>query len=247
MSAGEKPRPSNPALFTTTRWSVVLAAGDGRSKESEGALAWLCEQYWFPLYAYARHRGHRPPEAEDLVQGFFVRVLERKIFSDLDAERGRFRAFLLACFHHYMASVWTKSQAQKRGGKAELVPLDEATAEERYRRDFTDTGTPERDFDRVWALTLLDRVFSRLREECEAEGKAGRFAVIQPFLQSEREGRNYEDAAKELNMTATALRVTVFRLRQRFRDMLVDEIRQTVADPSEVPAEIRHLFQALGK
>jgi RNA polymerase sigma-70 factor (ECF subfamily) len=225
---------------------VVLAAGDERSVESEGALAWLCEQYWFPLYAYARHRGHRPPEAEDLVQGFFALVLQRKIFSGFDAERGRFRAFLLACFHHHMAQVWTSSQAQKRGGGVEAVPLDEAAAEERYRRDFTDPSTPERDFDRAWALTLLERVFARLREECEGDGKAGRFAVIQPFLQSEREGRNYEEAAAGLNVTATALRVTVFRMRQRFRDMLVDEIRQTVADPNEVAAEIRHLFTALG-
>ena len=224
-----------------------MAARDGKSAESEGALAWLCEQYWFPLYAYARHRGHQPPEAEDLVQGFFVRVLERHIFAELRAERGRFRAFLLACFHHYMVSEWAKSQTQKRGGGVSPVPLDEAEAEERYRRDFTYLDTPERDFDRAWALTLLDRVFSRLRLECEAEGKGGRFAVIQPFLQSEREGRSYEDAALELRMTPTALRVMVFRMRQRFRDMLVDEIQQTVAKPEDVAAELRHLFTALGK
>jgi RNA polymerase sigma-70 factor (ECF subfamily) len=247
VSFSEKPNPQNPELFTTTRWSVVLAARDGQSAESEGALAWLCEQYWFPLYAYARHRGNQPPEAEDLVQGFFLRVLERKIFSDLTAERGRFRAFLLACFHHFIVTEWAKTQTQKRGGGAAAVPLDEAEAEARYRRDFTDPDTPERDFDRAWALTLLDRVFSRLRIECEAEGKGGRFAVIQPFLQSEREGRSYEDAASELRMNPTALRVMVFRMRQRFRDMLVDEIRQTVANPSDVAAELRHLFTALGK
>ena len=224
-----------------------MAARDGKTAESEGALAWLCEQYWFPLYAYARHRGYGPHEAEDLVQGFFLRVLERKIFSELTAERGRFRAFLLACFHHFMVSEWAKTRAQKRGGGMNAVPLDEAEAEERYRRDFTHPDSPERDFDRAWALTLLDRVFSRLRSECEAEGKGGRFAVIQPFLQSEREGRSYEDAAAELGMTATALRVMVFRMRQRFREMLVDEIRQTVANPDDVAAELRHLFTALGK
>jgi RNA polymerase sigma factor (sigma-70 family) len=247
VSSSDRPKSGNPELFTTTRWSVVLAARDGKAGESEGALAWLCERYWFPLYAYARHRGYRPPEAEDLVQGFFVRVLERQIFSELRAERGRFRAFLLACFHHFMASEWAKNKAQKRGGGVVAVPLDEAEAEERYRRDFTAPGNPERDFDRAWALTLLDRVFSSLRLECEAEGKGGRFAVIQPFLQSEREGRSYEDAAAELQMTPTALRVTVFRLRQRFREMLVDEIRQTVANADDVAAELRHLFTALGK
>jgi DNA-directed RNA polymerase specialized sigma24 family protein len=247
VSSSDKANTPNPELFNTTRWSVVLAAGNTKSAESEGALAWLCEHYWFPLYAYARQRGHRPPEAEDLVQGFFVRVLEREIFSDLSAERGRFRAFLLACFHHFMASEWAKTQSQKRGGGAIPVPLDEATAEERYARDFTESGTPEQDFDRAWALTLLDRVFERLRGECEAEGKGGRFSVIQPFLQSEREGRNYENAAAELAVTPTALRVMVFRMRQRFRDMLIDEIRQTVASAGEVAAELRHLFMALGK
>lgn len=247
MSSGEKLKPSGPALFNTTRWSVVLAAGNVKSADSDGALAWLCEQYWFPLYAYARHRGHRPPEAEDLVQGFFMRVLERHMFASLDAERGRFRAFLLACFNHFMATEWAKSQTQKRGGGQQTVPLDEATAEERYQRDFTHAESPEKDFDRAWALTLLERVFARLRSECEAEGKGGRFAVIQGFLQTEREGRSYEEAAAQLGVTATALRVIVFRMRQRFRDMVVDEIRQTVADPSEVASELRHLFMALGK
>lgn len=245
MSSGEKPRQSDPSLFTTTRWSVVIAAGKSGSKESDGALAWLCEQYWYPLYAFARHRGHRPPEAEDLVQGFFERVLERKIFSELDAERGRFRAFLLACFHHFIVSEWAKSQTIKRGGGVAPVPLDDATAEERYQRDFTDAGNPERDYDRAWALTLLERVFRRLRLECEAEGKGGRFAVIQPFLQTER-GNNYEEAAAKLDVTPNTLRVIVFRMRQRFRDMVIEEISQTVADPAEVAAELRHLFAALG-
>ena len=123
----------------------------------------------------------------------------------------------------------------------------EAAAEERFQRDFTDPGSPERDFDRAWALTLLDRVFARLKGECEAEGKGGRFQVVQPFLQTEREGRSYEDAAAQIGVTATALRVMVFRMRQRFREMVVHEIQQTVANPDEVAAELRHLFTALGK
>jgi RNA polymerase sigma factor (sigma-70 family) len=247
VSPGEKAKPSDPNLFATTRWSVVLAAGKDRSPESDGALAWLCEHYWYPLYAFARHKGHNPHESEDLVQGFFVRILERQIFSDLDAERGRFRAFLLACFNHYMASEWAKKQTQKRGGGQFAIPLEEAAAEERFQRDFTDPGSPERDFDRAWALTLLSRVFTRLKEECEAEGKGGRFQVVQPFLQTEREGRSYEEAAAQIGMTATALRVMVFRMRQRFREMVVHEIQQTVANAEEVAAELRHLFTALGK
>lgn len=226
---------------------MVLAAGKDHSVESDGALAWLCEHYWYPLYAYARHRGNGPHGAEDLVQGFFARVLERNIFADLEAERGRFRAYLLACFHHYMANEWAKTQTQKRGGGMQTVPLDEATAEERYQRDFTDACSPERDFDRAWALTLLDRVFSRLRAECEAEGKGGRFAMVQPFLQAERAGGSYDEVATKLGLTTTALRVMVFRMRQRFRDMVVSEIRQTVANEEEVAAELRHLFMALGK
>jgi RNA polymerase sigma-70 factor (ECF subfamily) len=247
VSSGEKPKQNGPNLFATTRWSVVLAAGKDRSPESDGALSWLCEHYWYPLYAYARHRGHKPHEAEDLVQGFFVRVLERKIFADLDAERGRFRAFLLACFHHFMASEWAKAQTQKRGGGAHLVQLEEAAAEQRYQRDFTAPSTPEQDFDRAWALTLLGRVFVRLQEECEGDGKGGRFKVIKPFLQTERGGRNYEEAAAELGVTTTAMRVMVFRMRQRFREMVVDEIEQTVANAAEVTSELRHLFMALGR
>jgi DNA-directed RNA polymerase specialized sigma24 family protein len=222
VSPGEKPKPSDPNLFATTRWSVVLAAGKDRSPESDGALAWLCEHYWYPLYAFARHKGHNP-------------------------QRGRFRAFLLACFNHYMASEWAKKQTQKRGGGQFAIPLEEAAAEERFQRDFTDPGSPERDFDRAWALTLLSRVFTRLKEECEAEGKGGRFQVVQPFLQTEREGRSYEEAAAQIGMTATALRVMVFRMRQRFREMVVHEIQQTVANAEEVAAELRHLFTALGK
>jgi DNA-directed RNA polymerase specialized sigma24 family protein len=247
VSPSEKIVRHDPGLFTTTRWSVVLAAGGDKSVESDNALKWLCEHYWFPLYTYARHLGKQPHESEDLVQGFFVRILERKMFADLVADRGRFRAFLLACFTHYVTSEWAKTQTQKRGGAMNLVPLDEAAAEESYQIHFIDGGSPVRDFDRAWALTLLDRVLSRLRAECEAEGKSGRFTVIQPFLQSEGEGRNYEEAAVQLKVTPTALRVMVFRMRQRFREMLVDEIRQTVADEKEVNAELRHLFTALGQ
>ena len=247
VSPEENRKPVNPALFETTRWSLVLAAGKETSPDSAEALAWLCERYWYPLYAYARQRGYKPPEAEDLVQGFFVRVLEKQLFSKIDAERGRFRAFFLACFSHFMATEWAREQTQKRGGGIVSISLDEATAEQRFQRDFMAASTPEREFDRAWALTLLGRVFDRLRAECEAEGKGGRFAAVQPFLQTERADRSYEEAAKELGMTATALRVMVFRMRQRFREMVVDEIRDTVADPDEVSAELRHLFTALGK
>lgn len=247
MPEGDKNEQPNPPLFTTTRWSVVLAAGDQKTADGERALAWLCEQYWYPLYTYARHRGHGPHEAEDLAQGFFVRVVERQIFSAVNAERGRFRAFLLACFNHFMAEEWAKSQTQKRGGGRQAVPLDEAAAESRFQRDFTHTSHPELDFDRAWALTLLERVFTRLQSECEAEGKGGRFAVIRGFLQTEREGRSYEEASAKLGVTSATLRGIVFRMRQRFREMVVDEIRHTVADSNEVADELRHLFKALGK
>jgi RNA polymerase sigma factor (sigma-70 family) len=246
VSIAEPSRSSDPALFATTRWSVVLAAGDQCSPESDGALSWLCERYWYPLYAYARHKGNRPPEAEDLVQGFFLRVLQRQLFSNLNAERGRFRAYLLACFHYFAINEWEKSQRQKRGGGTQAVPLDEALAEGRYQREFISPHSPEMGFDRAWALTLLERVFERLQHECEDDARTNRFAVMKGFLQTERGERSYEDAAATLGVTPNALRTMVFRLRQRFRDLLVDEIRQTVSHPDEVAQELRHLVASLG-
>ena len=225
----------------------MLAAGKDRSAESDNALSWLCERYWYPLYAYARHKGHKPDQAEDLVQGFFARILERHIFHNLVADRGRFRAFLLSCFHHFMVTEWAKMQTKKRGGGLQSVPLHEATAEQRYQHDFTDQSSPERDFDRAWALTLLDRVLDHLRAECEAEGKGGRFAVLQPFLQPDSTGGDYRQAALQLGISEGALRVMLSRMRKRFRDMVLQEIRQTVASENDVTAELRHLFMALGK
>jgi DNA-directed RNA polymerase specialized sigma24 family protein len=249
--AGSKPAAAgsggeqDPTLFLTTRWSIVRAAGKQHSPESDGALAWLCENYWYPLYAYARRKGNAPEAAEDLVQGFFEQVLERKMFQEMSNEAGRFRAFMLKCFDHFCTSLWIRSKRLKRGGGVPAMAIEEAQAEQRYQRDLQTTTTPERDFDRAWALTLLQRVLTRLQAECDL-GREGRFRLIQPFLQNDGLGPSYDVAAAELGIGVNTLRVTVHRMRQRFRQMVVDEISQTVATPEEVGDELQYLFKSLG-
>ncbi|MDD5262215.1 MAG: sigma factor [Methylacidiphilales bacterium] len=238
---------STPApgdIFVTTRWTVVLAAGRRSDTQARAALEQLCATYWFPLYAYVRRRGHTKEEAEDLTQDFFARFLEKNYLEGLSAERGRFRAFLLASLKHFLANEWDKSQRQKRGGGAAHFSLDWQTADTKFQVAASNESSPEKIFDREWAVALLGKVINRLQEECEAEGRGKQFAELKGFLSAGTSGESYKQAALQLGQDEGALRVAAHRLRKRYRILLRDEIAQTLSDPSQVEEELRSLFGA---
>jgi RNA polymerase sigma-70 factor (ECF subfamily) len=236
----------HPGRFATTHWSLILAARDGDAPAARLALARLCEAYWYPLYAYVRRRGHGADDAQDLTQDFFARLLARDFLGSLDPARGRFRAFLLAACNNFLANEYDRSHAQKRGGGVASLSLDLAAAEGRYGREPSHEMTPEKLFQRRWALTLLDRVLARLREDYTGRGKGPLFDHLRVFLAGEQGAPSHAAAADGLGMTAGAVKVAVHRLRQQYRDLLRAEIAHTVEAPEQVDEEIRDLFAALG-
>lgn len=250
MSTSSTQRPASSeagtprGVFATTHWSVVLAASGSDSK-AQSALARLCQTYWYPLYAYVRRRGYGPTDAQDLTQEFFARLLARNWLAQADRARGKFRTFLLAALSHFLANEWDKARAQKRGGAVQLVPLEFHTAETRYIAEPPDPNTPEQSYERRWAVTLLDAVLQRLREEHQAESKTELFEALKPCLVGERQAQPYAELAAKLGLTEGAIKVTVHRLRQRYRQLLRDEIANTVASPEEVDEELRYLSSVL--
>ena len=233
-------------VFVTTHWSVVVTAGGSDTTGARDALAKLCQTYWYPLYAYVRRRNFSPPDAEDLTQEFFARFLEHRWVGDADREKGRFRTFLLSAMNHFLANEWDKARAQKRGGGVPLLPLQFDTAETRYGREPTDNVTPEQHFERRWAMTLLEEVVNRLRMEYEQDGKTEQFAALNPCLVGDRTAQPYQALAGKLGVSEGAVKSAVHRLRQRYRQLLRDEIAHTVAGPAEVEEELRHLITVLG-
>lgn len=231
----------------STRWSVVLAASELSEPASRRALAWLYEAYWYPLYAFARRRGRPAEEAQDAVQGFFAALLEKNGLRTADPGRGRFRSFLLAAFRHHLANEWNRRAAQKRGGGFRELTLDLTVAEPRYVREPADDATPDRVYERRWALTVIDRSLGRLRRECEQAGNGARFEELKGFLTGEKERGATAAAAERLELSEGAVRVAVHRLRGRFGELLRDEIAATVEDPGDVDAELRHLLHVLRK
>jgi RNA polymerase sigma-70 factor (ECF subfamily) len=231
--------------FATTRWTVVVSAGHKSSPQSDRALGELCQTYWYTLYAYVRHQGHRKEDAEDLVQGFFGRFLEKNYLEGLSAERGKFRAFLLASLKHFLANEWDKSQRQKRGGAIPHLSLDWQSADDRYHLEPPDPESPDRTFDHQWALVLLERVLGRLRQESAAQGKAKLFEQARSFLGAGGPAIDYAQAASALGTETGAVRVAVHRLRKRYREMLRQEIAQTLCDPAQVAEELESLRAAL--
>lgn len=231
--------------FVTTRWTLVLAAGRKSAPESERALAELCQAYWYPLYAYVRRQGRTREDAEDLVQAFFEQFLAGNPLEGLAAERGKFRAFLLASLKHFLANEWHKARCLKRGGGAVHLSLDWQDAEDRYHLEPDTPADPERQFDREWAIALLDRVLACLEAECERDGKRELFVNAKRYLTVGSDAIPFGEAAGRLGMDEGTLRVAVHRLRRRYRELLHDEIAQTVADPACVADELDSLRAAL--
>ena len=223
----------------------MLSAGHKSSPHSDQALAELCQTYWYPLYAYVRRQGHAKEDAEDLVQAFFARFLEKNYLEGLSAGRGKFRAFLLASLKHFLANEWDKSQRQKRGGGVSHLSLDWQSADQRFHLDPPDPSSPDKTFDREWAMALLERVIARLREECAADEKTALFDQARGYLMVGEKTIPYAEAALSLKMDEGAVRVAVHRLRKRYRHLLRDEIAQTLDDPAQVADELRSLQAAL--
>jgi len=241
----DSPSSSAPGdIFATTHWTVVLAAGRRHTPQSDGALEELCRTYWFPLYAYVRRRGHTKEDAEDLTQAFFARFLEKNHLEGLSAERGRFRAFLLASLKHFLINEWKKSQRLKRGGGEAPLSLDWQTADTKFQVAATAEPSPDKAFDREWALALLSKVIERLQKECEADGKVKLFEQLKVFLTAGKSESAQAEVAKALGMEEGAVRVAIHRLRKRYRALLRDEIVQTLSDPAQADEEMRALFGA---
>lgn len=236
---------SSPGLFPNTRWSVVLSAGDTSVLGSAQALDNLCRVYWRPIYAYVRRRGYGPADAEDLTQAFFEHFLERKLLTVVDRQRGRFRTFLLHACEYFLAKEWRDARRLKRGGGQEVFSLDMVAGEEWYQREPANERTPERLYEREWALALLDLVMDRLRQEWAAAGKENLFQTLQAFLCGERKSITCAQAAFKLGMSEGAIRTAVHRLRQRYGEILRTEVAQTLSRPEDLEDELRHLLAVL--
>ena len=238
--------PPGQAAFHTTRWSLVAAAAEPTA-ETNQALAELCQAYWYPLYAFVRRRGHAPADACDLTQGFFTRLMQKNDLAAADQSRGRFRSFLLSSLANFLCNQIDHERALKRGGGKKHVPLtlDKDDAETRYQLEPVDGITPEKLFDRQWALLLLERVLLEIRSDYERAGNLLLFDGLKGSLTFDPDASSYEQIAAELGMTAGAVRVAVHRLRSRYRQRLRSIIADSVPSEEDVEDEIRHLFGAL--
>jgi RNA polymerase sigma-70 factor (ECF subfamily) len=241
-------RPAEPTRhqsFATTHWSVVLAARDTDSPEADAALAELCRTYWYPLYAFVRRKGHNPPDAEDLTQAFFARMLEKSYVAQADRERGRFRTYLLAALTHFLADEWDKARRLKRSGSREIISFDAASAEERYRLEPADQLDAAKLYERRWVTTLFDKVLARLEEEFRDSGKRELFEGLKSSLLAEESGSSYAQLGERLGLNEDAVKQAVHRMRRRYRELFREEIAQTLAGPGEVEDELKHLFAVL--
>lgn len=233
-----------PRAFCTTLWTVVLEAGQDDPDKSAAALDRLCHAYWYPLYAFVRRQGYEVEPAQDLTQEFFRRVLEKNRIQAADRTRGRFRTFLLTSLKNFLANEYERSQSQKRGGGSTTFSLDAQEAEERYQMEPADTRSPEKIFDQRWVYTLLEQVMVRLRAEFVETGKEERFTELSAFLLDDDAGSQSEIAVR-LGMSESAVKSAVYRMRQRYGELLREEIADTVSSPEEIESEIRELFAIL--
>lgn len=235
------------ATFATTHWSVVAAAARSGSPESRAALESLCRSYWYPLYAYTRRRGYGPEDAQDLTQEFFHQFLASDWIGRAEPTRGRFRSFLLRGLQNLLANEWQKRQRLKRGAGNDMISLDAFTAEERYHLEPADDSTADKLFERRWAMTLLQRVIERLQAEQASAGNAERFVALREVLLGEPDNEGYSGLARRLGWTESALKTSVHRLRQRYRELLREEVARTVGDPNEVRDELCHLLRVVAR
>jgi RNA polymerase sigma-70 factor (ECF subfamily) len=231
--------------FTTTHWSVVLEAGHTDTPAGTEALERLCRCYWYPLYVFVRRKGHSPSDAQDLTQQFFARFLERKYVGLADQSRGKFRTFLIKSLEHFLINEWEKGNAAKRGGVQPIVSWDELEAEKRYLAEPADNLAPDKIFEKRWAMSLLEQALVRLQDEYSAPGKEEMFEALKGSVWGEEVTGSYQEIALRVGMAEGAVKNTVHRLRQRYRELLRSEVAQTVATSAEVDEELRHLATVL--
>ena len=232
--------------FLTTRWSVVLQAADEGSPAQREALTQLLKDNWFPLYTYLRRSGRTADEAEDLIQGFCTRLIEKNLLSGVEGRhRGRFRSFLLVCLKNYVTDEWKKSVAIKRGGKDKPVSIDAGEADRRYLVEPSHELTPDKAFDRAWAVELLQRSIDTLHQTWQDNGKGDQFTVLKTYLLPDDQVPSYADTAEQLGMNLDTLKVTIHRLRGEFRRILCAQVSETLGREDLLEDEINHLFSAL--
>ncbi len=231
--------------FGTTHWSVVLSAGDDASPGAKDALEKLCEAYWYPLYAYVRRQGRSPEDAQDLTQAFFASLLQKNTLRHAQRERGRFRSFLLTSLQNFLIHEWEKANAAKRGGGSSPLPWDQMSAEAQYKLEATADPSPDKAFERRWAMTLFQQALTRLHAEFTAAGKAETFNELKGFLSEAADESGYAGASARLKMAPGAAAVAVHRLRKRYGELVREEIANTVTSPSEIEDEMRHLIELM--
>ena len=233
--------------FQTTRWSIVLVSAQSQAPGYKEALADLCKLYWYPLYAFIRHRGYSSEDAQDLVQGFFLHLIEYKTLSRVDRSKGKFRSFLLASLQNFLANEMDRARCVKRGGKAEFVYIDLEEAENRYGFEPVEELTPEKIFDARWAMALLGEAMNRLGQEYVAQGKGSMFQALRAFLDPINTKRlsSYEEVAGQLEVSVGSLKMQIHRLRKQYAATIREEISRTVSDPADVDMETHELCEAL--
>jgi RNA polymerase sigma-70 factor (ECF subfamily) len=236
---------ANAAQFRTTLWTVVLTAGDRSSPDSEAALAKLCQTYWLPVYAFIRKRGRSPEQTQDLTQEFFARFLEKNYVARAERQRGRFRSFLMTSVDNFLRDEHDRASSLKRGGGQSPLSLDAKLAEEEFLNEPAETLTPASAFEKHWARTLLENVMHRLAEEYRETNRLALFEQLQPHLWGDSDSIAYGELSQRLTMSVVNLRVTAHRMRQRFREILREEIAQTVSNPDEIDSEIQYLMQVV--
>ncbi len=238
---------SRPQAFRTTHWSVVVSSLNHDSSISQEALNYLCRMYWYPVFHFVRRRGYQEHDAQDLTQAFFARLVEKKWLHKVDPQKGRFRSFLLMILKRFMASEWKRAGALKRAGNLQWLSLSLNSAETRFSGEPVDHATPEQSFEKQWAMALLETVMQTLRRQYARENKTQIFDALKPCLLGSRESQPYVQIANDLGLTESSVKVKVHRLRRQYRECLKAEIAHTVASPSDVEEELKHLIRVLGR
>lgn len=231
--------------FATTHWSLVASASERDADQARSALEELCARYWYPLYAWLRRSGSPHEDAQDLVQSFLMQLIERRRLEVADPERGRFRSFLLASLKNFRANVARAERSERRGGSVSLLSLDFSTADDHYRQEPCHDLTPDRLFDRKWALQLIERSLQQLETNSRARGREELFAQVRPVLSGGDASEGYQAIADRLDLPVGTVKVAVHRWREELRGILREEIRQTVSSDSEIDGELEHLFRVL--
>lgn len=247
MEPDVRPLASDSPVFPNTRWSLVLQAGAHADEQARSALAHLCREYWYPLYAYVRRRGFAAHDAQDLTQSFMLEIIAGPLLGRADPDVGRFRSFMLGAMQNFLANAQRHQHAQRRGGEFTFVSIDGARGEGRYGLEPLDHFTAEDAFERNWALALLDTVLARLRGEYEAAGRAALFAGLQPYLAGKDGQAGYAALGRELGLSENTVAVSVHRLRRHYGELLRAEIAMTVATQEEIESEIAHLMAVLSR